>query len=221
MMYFFDMDGTILDSNGVWTQIDVDFLGRFGVDPVPEDYTDYVTHHNYPQAARYTKERYHLELTAQEIMDIWQDMAEEAYAGRLALKPGVRDFLERARAAGIRCALLTSCYPTLCALALEAHGLTGYFERVFTTVELDMEKRDPELFHTVSALCGEKEEDCLLFEDSPVNCAAARAAGWQVLGVADPLFAPQAAEMERICGKKRWPFSFLSPLPDSTIFQKT
>ena len=32
MMYFFDLDGTLLDSNGIWLDIDVDFLGRFGVE---------------------------------------------------------------------------------------------------------------------------------------------------------------------------------------------
>ena len=41
-MYFFDLDGTLLDSNGVWLDIDIEFLGRHGISPVPEDYTDYV-----------------------------------------------------------------------------------------------------------------------------------------------------------------------------------
>ena len=41
-MLFFDLDGTLLDSNGVWLDIDVEFLGRQGISPVPADYTDYV-----------------------------------------------------------------------------------------------------------------------------------------------------------------------------------
>ena len=71
MMYFFDLDGTLLDSNGIWLDIDVDFLGRFGVGPVPEDYTDYVAHHSYPDAAVYTRERFGLKLSPEEIMGIW------------------------------------------------------------------------------------------------------------------------------------------------------
>ena len=39
-MYFFDLDGTLLDSNGIWLDIDIEFLGRRGISPVPEDYTD-------------------------------------------------------------------------------------------------------------------------------------------------------------------------------------
>ena len=46
-----DLDGTLLDSNGIWLDIDIEFLGRRGISPVPEDYTDYVTHHSAPDAA--------------------------------------------------------------------------------------------------------------------------------------------------------------------------
>ena len=45
-MLFFDLDGTLLDSNGIWLDIDIEFLGRHGIAPVPEDYTEYVTHHS-------------------------------------------------------------------------------------------------------------------------------------------------------------------------------
>ena len=37
----FDLDGTLLDSMGVWEQIDRDSLGRRGI-PVPEDYAQSV-----------------------------------------------------------------------------------------------------------------------------------------------------------------------------------
>ena len=214
-MYFFDLDGTILDSNGAWGDIDRAFLGRWGVNPVPADYTEFVTHHNFPEAAKYTRERYSIPMTEDEIMAAWRGMARTAYESQLPMKPGVRDFLERAKKAGIRCILLTSCMPELCGGALGGHGLTGYFEKVLTTVELGMEKRNPNLYHRVSGLYGEREENCFFFEDSPVNCAAARAAGWQVYGMPDPLFADRADDMRAACGPDRYPFSFLNPLPET------
>ena len=30
-MYFFDLDGTLIDSNGVWKQVDIDFLAKRGI----------------------------------------------------------------------------------------------------------------------------------------------------------------------------------------------
>ena len=46
----------------------------------------------------------------------------------------------------------------------------------------------------------------MLFDDSPLACAAARKAGWQVYGVADPIFAHQGAEMGKVCHV--YPFKF-------------
>ena len=140
-IYFFDLDGTLLDSNGIWLDIDVEFLRRHGVDPVPEDYTDYVTHHPIHDSAEYTRRYFHLSLTAEEIVAAWRDMAHLAYARQLELKPGARAFLERAVGAGRRCALLTSCMPDLCRAALDCHRLSPLLERVFTTAELGLEKR--------------------------------------------------------------------------------
>lgn len=212
-MYFFDLDGTLLNSNGVWLDIDIKFLGRHGVDPIPADYTDYVTHHSFPDAAEYTRRYFDLALTSDEIMAAWRDLARDAYAGQLELKPGARDFLERANRSGVRCALVTSCMPNLCQSALDYHRLTPLLERVFTTVELGVEKRDPALYRRVAQLCGEKSENCVLFDDSPVYCAAAKEAGWQTCGVADPIFADRADEMADLCGPDRFPFSFFAPLP--------
>lgn len=195
-MYFFDLDGTLLDSNGVWLDLDMEFLGSHGIDPVPPEYTDYVTRHSFPDAAVYTRDYFHIPLTPDEIMTVWRTMARAAYAGQLELKPGARDFLERAKAAGAATALVTSCMPDLCQSALESHGLTNLLDRVFTTAELGLEKHDPALFQTVAERCGQQPGDCLLFEDSPANCAAARAAGWQVLAWPIPSLPT---------GPKRWP----------------
>ena len=107
-MLFFDLDGTLLDSNGVWLDIDVEFLGRQGISPVPADYTDYVAHHSAPDAARYTKERFGLPHSPQEILDAWMELAREAYAHTLPLKPGAKEFLLRCHQAGERMAVLTS-----------------------------------------------------------------------------------------------------------------
>ena len=213
-MYFFDLDGTLLDSNGIWLEIDIQFLGRLGIAPVPEDYTDYVTHHTFQDSAEYTRRYFGLSLTSEEIITAWRELAQDAYAGCLELKPGVRGFLARARQSGRRCALLTSCMPNLCQAALERHGLGALLDLVLTTVDLALEKRDPALYQKAAELCGERSADCVLFDDSPVYCAAAKEAGWQVYGVADPIFADRAREMAALCGPGHFPFSFLSPLPE-------
>ena len=212
-MYFFDLDGTLLDSNGIWLDIDIAFLGRHGVDRVPEDYTDYVTHHAFSDSAEYTRTYFNLPLTPEEIVTAWHDLAQDAYASQLPLKPGALDFLTRAKKAGKRCALLTSCMPRLCQGAVDRHGLSPLLEEIFTTARLGLEKRDPELYRQVAKLCGERPENCILFDDSPVYCSAAKQAGWQIYGVSDPIFEDRADEMVQLCGPGRFPFSFSELLP--------
>lgn len=215
-MYFFDLDGTLLDSNGIWLDIDIEFLGLHGISPVPEEYTEYVTHHTFQEAAEYTRRCFSLPLTPEEIVAVWHTMARDAYANTLPLKEGARDFLERANRAGIRCALLTSCMPSLCEAALRHHSLEPLLERVLTTTSLGADKRTPELFRRAAAACGEEPGNCVLFDDSPVYCAAAKEAGWQIYGVEDPIFEDRREEMAALCGPGRFPFSFTMPLPENS-----
>ena len=92
-------------------------------------------------------------------MAAWSDMAREAYAGRLELKPGARDFLLRCAQAGKPMAVLTSCMPHLCRAALEHHGLMGLFQEVFTTAGLGLEKGDPALYRLAARRCGLPPEE--------------------------------------------------------------
>ena len=63
----FDLDGTILDSTWVWKQVDVDFLGKYGIQ-VPDDYSDAIKAMGFEQVAEYTIARFRLPLNAGEVM---------------------------------------------------------------------------------------------------------------------------------------------------------
>ena len=153
-MLFFDLDGTLLDSNGIWLDIDVEFLGRHGIAPVPEDYTWYVAHHSAPEAARYTRARFGLPETPEEIQSAWLALAREAYAGRLALKPGAKAFLERCRQAGRPMAVLTSCIPELCRAALTRHRILDWFQGAVYAQEAGLEKSNPALYRLAAERFG-------------------------------------------------------------------
>lgn len=78
-MYLFDFDGTLVDSNGVWVEIDNGFLARRGLTPTRE-YSDTVGHSIFPIAAQFTKDYYCLDMTPEAIMAEWLDMARAALA---------------------------------------------------------------------------------------------------------------------------------------------
>lgn len=216
-MFFFDFDGTLLDSTRVWTDIDVAFLGQYGISPVPPDYTDYVSHHSAPESARYTKERYNLPQTPQEIMDTWSRMAQHAYGHTLPLKPGAREFLLRCQALGIRMGIVTSCFPHLCQAALEHHGISHLFELVLTTNETGLEKGNGDLYRLALEQSGVKAENCTLFEDSPGYCAAAKEVGLHIVGIADPMFRHRQEELNTLCGPGRYLTDFSGVTPEQFL----
>ena len=212
-MYFFDLDGTLLDSNGIWLDIDMEFLGRHGISPVPPDYTDFVTHNSFGASAQYTKKRFDLSLSPEEIVACWQDMALEHYANHLSLKPGTLELLESIHRKGESLSIVTSCMPHLCSAALARHGIAHLFHSIHYSHLIDMEKSDPELFRQVARLEGLAPHECILFDDSPDYCAAAKQAGWQVVGVRDSLFDDRAEELQDLCGKERYLDDLSSYIP--------
>lgn len=196
-MICFDLDGTLIESNGIWEDIDHQFLGRHGLVPT-EAYNHVVGHSIFPIAAEYTRTYYGLDMTAQAIMDEWLDLARDEYA-QVPLKPGIPAFLDQCRAIGAPMSLITACVPELCRVALERHGLSGYFEDVIFAQELGREKRDPEVYRIAARRLGVDPADCTLYEDAPANCAAAKEAGMAVVGVYDYFYAKYEPEMRATC----------------------
>ncbi len=198
MTLLFDLDGTLLDSNDIWRQIDVEFLARRGI-PWTEAYNQGVIHATFPTAARFTREFCQLAESEDEIMAEWMDMAYQAYSREIPLKPGIAAFLNCCAARGHTMAIYTSCEQKLCYAALEHHNLRGLFQSVFFARELGVEKRAPEGFRTVARLLGVAPEQCIFFDDSPVACKGAKIAGMQVVACKDPLFASCRDEMAQFC----------------------
>lgn len=198
-MLLFDLDGTLTDSNGIWEDIDTEFLNRRGLAST-EEYAHTVGHSIFPVAAQFTKEYYQLSLSPEEIMAEWLDLARDSYR-TVALKPGVAEFLARCKARGEPMALVTACVPELCHSALAAHALEGQFEALIFAQELNMEKRRPELFLRAAELLAVPAAHCTMYEDAPANCVAAKAAGMTVVGVYDNFYRKYESEMRKTCDK--------------------
>ena len=96
-MLIFDMDGTLIDSNGIWKDVDTRFLEKRGL-PYTQEYYEGVAHTIFPLAAKFTKEFCHLPESEAAIMAEWMEMAGDIYATDVTEKPGVRAYLEQMKA---------------------------------------------------------------------------------------------------------------------------
>lgn len=197
-MYLFDLDGTITDTNGVWLEVDLEFLSRRGLPHTPE-YQRVVERSISPIAAQFTRDYYHLPDSPEAIMAEWDALALHHYRDLAPLKPGAEAFLRQCRAEGRPMALFTACRPALCRIVLERFQLTELFDRVIFAEEIGLEKRDPQCFVRLSQLVGAPLSDCTLFDDSPDNCATAAKAGMDTVGVYDAYYAHRQDELKAVC----------------------
>ena len=196
-MFLFDMDGTLINSNGVWKDVDREFLARRGME-YSRAYYEGVAHTIFPLAAKFTKEFCNLEESCEEIMAEWMELAKDAYAN-VTVKPGVRAYLKQCKAEGRRIALVTSSVPEHCHTAMEKLGLIKYFDHITFAQELGLEKKEPELWREAARINGVRPEDCTIFDDSLAACQGARRAKMRVVGVYDSFFASDEREMRHFC----------------------
>ena len=180
----FDLDGTILDSMGVWRKIDEDFLGRRGFE-VPQDYVEKIKTLDYQSAAEYTIARFSLNDQPEDLITEWKQMAEEAYAHHIFLKPYVKEYMMQLKQAGIKIALATVSDNTLSIPALKNNGVFEYFDAFVTTQEVGKGKDFPDVYIKAAEKLGLNPGLCIVFEDVLKCIIGAKKGGFCTVGVYD------------------------------------
>jgi HAD superfamily hydrolase (TIGR01509 family) len=196
----FDLDGTLLDSMGVWREIDVEFLARRGF-VVPDDYIRAITAMHYQAAAEYTIQRFGLRERPEDVVAEWNHMAEEIYARHVFLKPFAREYLELLKSRGTRIAAATASAEGLYLPALKNNGAQGYFDAFTTVTEVSRGKGFPDIYLLAARKLGLAPEDCVVYEDILAGVRGAKAGGFFACGVYDRHSAYEWEEIRRLADR--------------------
>ena len=159
----FDLDGTLVDSMWIWREIDIRFLGKYGLQ-VPEGLNDELEGYSFHETAIYFKKRFELPLTIEEIMETWNHMASEIYVNEIPLKDGVQDFIS---------------------LLKERDMILDAFDYICTSNEVPRGKPEPDVYLHAAKMIDTKPEHALVFEDIPYGLLAGKRAGMEVCAVKD------------------------------------
>ncbi|MER6067053.1 HAD family phosphatase [Streptomyces sp. NPDC001792] len=106
----------------------------------------------------------------------------------------VVELLQKARCAGVPCAVASGASRLLVDPGLDALGLKDAFAAVVRREDVIHGKPDPELFLRAARYLGVAPGRCLAVDDAPDGITSARAAGMQVITVIDGHLAPVYAE---------------------------
>ena len=180
----FDLDGTLLDSMSVWQQVDIDFLAKRGI-AVPEDYQDAVKNMYFSTAAVYTKERFSLSDTVEEIMAEWVQLGFEAYKNRVRLKAGAKRLLNYLYENNVKLAFATANEEQLSEAVLTSNGVWELFSANAYVAETGKDKSEPEVYLLACKRLGVKPSECVVFEDILQGIEGAKKGGFTVCGVFD------------------------------------
>ena len=82
----FDLDGTLVDSMWMWKEIDIEYLGKFGLN-CPEDLQKVIEGMSFSETAVYFKNRFQLEDSLEQIKQDWISMSLYKYCS--GQRPGI------------------------------------------------------------------------------------------------------------------------------------
>ena len=193
----FDLDGSMVDSMWIWKEIDIEYLGKFGIS-LPENLQECIEGMSFGETAAYFKERFEIPSTREEIKADWNRMAWDKYANEVPVKEGVRDLLSYCMEHGIKAGIATSNSRTLVENVVRAHQMESCFGCIMTGCEVAKGKPAPDIYLAVAKELAVKPENCLVFEDIIPGIQAGKAAGMKVCAVYDEYSKHQDSEKHRL-----------------------
>ena len=178
----FDLDGTLFDSVWLWDWIDIEFLKARGRVPTPE-YRRGIAALGNREVAEFTVRFYGLSDTPEALSAEWSDMARDAYKNKIKLFDGAREYLDELKACGVRLVAATSLAKELAHAGLASNNVFDFFERVFISDEMGLNKNSPEFFLHIASELKVSPAECVVFDDVATAAASATSAGMTAISV--------------------------------------
>lgn len=180
----FDCDGTLLDSMGVWREVEGELARRAGVELVEAD-SDVLTTLTIPEVGEFFHGRFGLAGSAQNVVGMIDELMMAYYRERVRERPGalafVRGLVERGAAASVAS---SSPQPYLRA-GLEHAGFAPYLQVIVSVDDVGASKREPAVYDRARELMQTPLQTTWGFEDSTYAVRTLRAAGYRTVGIYD------------------------------------
>ena len=193
----FDIDGTILDSMGIWDQAGARFLGKRGIE-AEKDLGKILFTKTILEAANYLKETYNLPLSTEFIIDGINSEVKEFYKNEAMPKAGMAELVKKMKIAGVKMTVATSTDRDAFMPALKRLDLLKYFDEIYTCSEIGHSKNEPDIFYAAMDFMDTKPEETWLFEDGLYSAKTGKKIGLKVVGVYDEVSLHDWDELKKI-----------------------
>lgn len=194
----FDCDGTLLDSAGVWREVEDELARRAGARLTKAD-TDELTTLTIPEAGAFFHERFGLGASAADVVGMIDEFVLEYYRERACERPGALAFVRALAERGVAMSVASSSPQAYLQAGLERAGFLPYLDAVVSVDDVGKSKREPAVYDHARALMGTPLCSTWGFEDSAYAARTLRAAGYRTMGVYDSDLAGTYEDLAALC----------------------
>lgn len=180
----FDLDGSLADSMWIWSAIDVEYLGRFGITP-PPDLQHLIGGKSFSETALFFKEKFSIPDELEQIKSDWNRMAWDKYSYDVKLKEGAHNFIKLCIEKKIKLGIATSNSRELVENFISVNRLNEHFDCIITGCDVAKGKPAPDIYLAAAKALGVSSQNCLVFEDIIPGIMAGKSAGMRVCAVYD------------------------------------
>lgn len=197
----FDFDGTISDSQWVWTIATPLVFQRWGYRVTEEDFA--VCQSLSPdQRLPYFLGKFSLSREDHTpTLDDYTQCIAEYYRTKNRLKPGVKEFLDHLKGQGIPMSVFSATQSEAVKEGLAVLGVDSYFDYVFSTRDIGMGKDNPDSFRYCCKTMGVSPEHCLVVEDFLPSMKTAKSLGMTVYAIYDECSAQDQEEIRALADR--------------------
>ena len=193
----FDMDGTLLDSMGMWENLGTIYLKSRNITP-PDDIKEIIEAKTLDEAAEYFINELHLEGTVKQVVSEIVGIIRDKYFNELGMKPGMKELVLSEYADGSKMCILTTTARELAVAALKRNGILHCFTDVYTPEQLKLSKRTPEIFLKTCEIMGFEPSETYVYEDALYAAKSAKVAGCKLVAVYDNMQRNDWSEIESL-----------------------
>ncbi len=191
----FDLDGTLIDSMGIWSKIDDDFLTSRNIDLTDDLFENLEGGNSFFEVAAHFKKKFQLKESVDEIIKGWLKIASYHYQNTVVLKDNVVELLEFLKNKNIKIAIGTSNIRILTESVLKKNEIFHYFDAIITGENGVKGKPFPDIFLDAAKKINVEPKNCLVIEDLPDGVKAAKNAGMDVWVIYDKFSESKKTEL--------------------------
>ncbi len=205
----FDMDGTLIDSIGVWNKVDQKLIEKYAgihidLNKIQFD-RDLFLHSiqrgdTYLAYSKYLMNKYNFTIVdTEELTRIRLNLANEILANEIDFKPNAVELILKLKDLGFTLVLATmttqvqlNVYSKINKKMLKQMNIKEIFDLILTIDDVENKKPHPEIYNKIIQYYSARPSEFLIFEDSYTGVLASKNAGIECVNIYD-----QYADIDR------------------------